>query len=64
MEKKIKVVLTGVAEVSFVRTMYVYADEVDELLNNEEMIACNLDHPDACEAINEWKQTFARKEEN
>lgn len=57
--KKVKVIITGKAICRFVRTMDVYEDEVDELLNDEDMQSNNLDHTDAGFDVESWIETEA-----
>jgi hypothetical protein len=59
---KVKVTITGKAVCTFVRTMDVYEDEVDELLASEEMQANNLDHPDSAYDIDNWTETTATRQ--
>jgi len=61
--KKVEVVLTGKAVCIFVRRMKVYEDEVEELLNNEDLIANNLDDSNAAFAISEWQEVTAVKQD-
>lgn len=64
MSDKVKVVLVGQAICSFVRVMMVYKDEVDELVNEEEMIINNLDHPDATYTIEWWDNLTATPQQD
>jgi len=62
MSERVKVTLTGKALCTFVRTMEVPADEVDELLENGDIQANNLDSPDAAFDIDSWVETAAIKQ--
>lgn len=57
-----KIILTGIASCHFIREIELPEDEAQELLEEDaELIACNLDHPDAAYSIDTWTFTAARR---
>lgn len=60
--KKVEVVLTGRATCTFVRKMMVREDELEDLLNDDDTIACNLDDPSARFDIDYWDEVEAVKQ--